>query len=99
MFRSKFWLCLALTFPVVIWSEHIQMLFDYTAPTFPGSALIEPVLGTFIYLYGGMVFLKSAWGELKDRLPGMMTLISLAITVAFVFSVAVELGFDAAALW
>ncbi len=99
MFRSKFWLCLVLTIPVVFWSEHIQMLFDYTAPTFPGSALIEPVLGTFIYLYGGMVFLKSAWGELKDRLPGMMTLISLAITVAFVFSVAVELGFDASALW
>ncbi len=99
MFRSKFWLCLVLTFPVVIWSEHIQMLFGYTAPTFPGSALIEPLLGTFIYFYGGLVFLKSAWGEIKERLPGMMTLISLAITVAFLFSVAVELGFDASALW
>ncbi len=99
MFRSKFWLCLVLTVPVVFWSDHIQMLFGYTAPTFMGSALIEPVLGTIIYLYGGMVFLKSAWGELKDRMPGMMTLISLAITVAFVFSVAVELGFEASALW
>ena len=99
MFRSKFWLCLVLTIPVVIWSDHIQMLFGYTAPTFPGSPLIEPVLGTVIYFYGGMVFLKSAWGELKERLPGMMTLISLAITVAFVFSVAVEFGFDASALW
>lgn len=99
MFRSKFWLCLVLSVPVVFWSEHIQMLFGYSAPAFPGSAFIEPVLGAFIYFYGGMVFLKSAWGELKDRLPGMMTLISLAITVAFVFSVAVELGFDASALW
>ena len=99
MFRSKFWLCLVLTVPVVFWSDHIQMLFGYTAPTFMGSALIEPVLGTIIYLYGGLVFLKSAWGELKDRMPGMMTLISLAITVAFVFSVAVELGFEASALW
>ncbi len=99
MFRSKFWLCLVLTVPVVIWSDHIQMLFGYSAPTFAGSGLIEPVLGTIIYVYGGMVFLKSAWGELKDRMPGMMTLISLAITVAFVFSVAVELGFDASALW
>ncbi len=99
MFRSKFWLCLVLTVPVVIWSDHIQMLFGYAAPSFPGSPFIEPVLGTFIYLYGGMVFLKSAWGELKDRMPGMMTLISLAITVAFVFSIAVEFGFDASALW
>ena len=99
MFRSKFWLCLLLTVPVVIWSDHIQMLFGYSAPTFPGSPFIEPVLGTIIYFYGGMVFLKTAWGELKELLPGMMTLISLAITVAFVFSVAVELGFDASALW
>ncbi len=99
MFRSKFWLCLVLTIPVVIWSEHIQALFGYSAPVFPGSEFIEPALGTIIYFYGGLVFLKSAWGEIKDRLPGMMTLISLAITVAFVFSVAVELGFDASALW
>ncbi len=99
MFRSKFWLCLVLTIPVVIWSDHIQMLLGYTAPAFPGSELLEPVLGTVIYLYGGLVFLKTAWGELKTRQPGMMTLISLAITVAFVFSIAVELGFDASALW
>ena len=48
MFRSKFWLCLVLTVPVVFWSEHVQMLFGYTAPTFVGSAFIEPVLGIII---------------------------------------------------
>jgi P-type Cu2+ transporter len=100
MFRSRFWLSLLLTLPVVFWSDHIQMLFGYDAPEFPGSRLIPPVLGTVIFFYGGLVFLKGAWGELKDRLPGMMTLISLAITVAFVFSVVVDLGWIAAeALW
>ncbi|WP_230467468.1 heavy metal translocating P-type ATPase [Lujinxingia vulgaris] len=99
MFRDRFWLSLLLTLPVVFWSQHIQHLLGYGAPSFPGSAWIEPVLGTIIFFYGGMVFLKSAWRELNDKLPGMMTLISLAITVAFVFSVAVELGFDASPLW
>src|SRR5690554_2451509 len=46
MFRDKFWLSLVLTVPVVFWSEHIQMLLDYSAPSFPGSQWIEPVLGT-----------------------------------------------------
>jgi P-type Cu2+ transporter len=100
MFRQKFWLSLVLTIPVVFWSEHIQMLVGYDAPTFPGSQWIAPVLGTFIFFYGGWVFLKGAWHELQARLPGMMTLISLAITVAFVFSWVVELGVIAAeALW
>lgn len=99
MFRDKFWLSLVLTLPVVFWSGHIQELLGYSAPTFSGSTWIPPILGSVIFLYGGLVFLKSAWGELKDRQPGMMTLISLAITVAFGFSVAVELGFEASALW
>jgi P-type Cu2+ transporter len=100
MFRSKFWLSLLLTIPVVIWSEHVQMLLGYTAPTFPGSRLIGPVLGTVVFVYGGWVFLQGALGELRAKLPGMMTLISLAITVAFVFSWVVELGLIAAeALW
>jgi P-type Cu2+ transporter len=99
MFRDRFWLSLVLTVPVVIWSTHIQELLGYTAPAFPGSERMPAVLGSIVFFYGGMVFLKSAWGELKDRAPGMMTLISLAITVAFLFSLAVELGFDASALW
>jgi P-type Cu2+ transporter len=100
MFRSRFWLSLVLTLPVVFWSEHIQMLLGYTAPVFPGSQWIGPVLGTVVFFYGGWVFVQGALGELRARLPGMMTLIALAITVAFVFSWVVALGLIAAeALW
>jgi Cu2+-exporting ATPase len=99
MFRDKFWLSLVLTVPVVVWSEHIQMLLGYGAPAFPGSAWVGAVLGTVVFVYGGWVFLQGAARELRDRLPGMMTLIALAITVAFVFSWVVELGLlEAAAL-
>ncbi len=100
MFRDKFWLSLVLTAPVVVWSAHIQGLLGYQAPTFPGSSWIAPVLATAIFAYGGVVFLKGAWRELTSRLPGMMTLIALAITVAFVFSWVVQLGLiQANALW
>ncbi len=100
MFRDKFWLSLLFTLPVVFWSAHIQDLVGYEAPEFPGSAWVPPVLGTVVFLYGGLVFLRGAWRELRDRLPGMMTLISLAIVVAFVFSWVVQLGLiDANALW
>ncbi len=100
MFRDKFWLSLVLTLPVVFWSAHIQLLLGYRAPEFPGSNWIAPVLGTVVFLYGGLVFLKGAWRELKARLPGMMTLISLAIAVAFLFSWVVQLGLiEADALW
>jgi len=100
MFREKFWLSFVLTLPVVFWSAHIQELLGYRAPEFPGSDWIPPLLGTVVFLYGGLVFLKGAWRELRARLPGMMTLIALAITVAFVFSWVVQLGLiDAEALW
>ncbi len=100
MFRDKFWLSLILTIPVVYWSTHIEELLGYRAPELPGSAWIPSVLGTIVFFYGGLVFLKGARRELKERLPGMMTLISLAIVVAFVFSWVVELGLiEAAALW
>ncbi len=100
MFRDKFWLSLILTLPVVYWSEHIQMLLRFQAPEFFGSAWIPPVLGTVIFFYGGWVFIQGAWRELKARLPGMMTLISLAIAVAFLFSWVVQLKLIAAeALW
>src|SRR5690625_1883317 len=99
-FRKKFWLSLALTLPIVFWAEDVQMLLGYDAPTFAGSDWIGPVLGTILFIYGGWVFLQGAWDELKARLPGMMTLISLAISVAFVFSWVVQLGLlDAEALW
>lgn len=100
MFRDKFWLSLILTVPVVFWAAHIQMIFGYTAPELPGSAWLSPVLGTAVFLYGGLVFLQGAWRELRERLPGMMTLISLAISVAFIFSWVVQLGLiQADAIW
>ncbi len=100
MFRAKFWVSLILTVPVVYWSAHIEELLGYRAPVFPGSLWIPPVLATAIFAYGGLVFLQGAWRELTARLPGMMTLISLAISVAFAFSWVVQLGLiEAGALW
>src|SRR5262249_11539022 len=98
-FRDNFGLSFALTTPVGVWSREVQHWLGYTAPTFPGSAFIPAILGTFILLYGGLVFLRGARGELADRQPGMMTLISLAITVAFVTSLAATLGLFAIDIW
>ena len=99
MFRRKFWLTLALTIPTVLWGHMLMSLTGWHAPAFPGSRWIAPVFGTAVFLYGGIVFLRGALDELRDRLPGMMTLISLAISVAFAFSVAVLLGFPGMPLW
>lgn len=99
MFRRRFWLTLALTIPTLAWSPMIQQWLGFSAPAFPGSRFVPAVLGTLVYLYGGSVFLQGAWRELQDRRPGMMTLIALAITVAFVFSVAVTFGFAGMDLW
>ena len=99
MFRDKFWLSLALTIPALVWEPMLQEWFGYTAPRFPGSAYIPAIFGTAVFLYGGWVFLRSAWDELSNRLPGMMTLISLAIGVAFIYSAAVTLGYPGQALW
>ena len=99
MFRDKFWLSFALTIPVVFWSSDVQHWFGYTAPSFPGSTLIAPVLGTIVFLYGGIVFIRGAWNEIADHTPGMMTLISLGITVAFATSVAGTFGLFEIEVW
>jgi P-type Cu2+ transporter len=90
MFRDRFWLSLLLTIPVLVWSEMVQEWLGYTAPSFPLSVRIPAILGTVIFVYGGMPFLKGGVQELRDRQPGMMLLISLAIVVAFVASLASE---------
>ncbi len=90
MFKDKFWLSLLLTLPVLVYSEMIQHWFSFTPPSFVGSEYVPFVFSTIIFLYGGLVFIKSAWGELKAKLPGMMTLISLAIITAYVYSVATQ---------
>ena len=77
----------------------IPGVLGFTPPAFPGSRWIPLVFGTIVFAYGGLVFLQGAWSELKARQPGMMTLISLAISVAFVFSVAVSFGAAGMPLW
>jgi len=99
MFRDKFWLSFALTIPVVFWSTDVQHWLGYTAPSFPGSKFIPAILGTIVFVYGGLVFVRGAWGELADRTPGMMTLISLAIVVAFGTSLAATFGLFEIDVW
>jgi Cu2+-exporting ATPase len=100
VYRRRFWITLILAVPVVLYSEMIQEWFGYTAPQFPGDGLVAPVLGTVIFFYGGSVFLTGAWSEIRRRSPGMMLLVSLAITVAFVASAATTLGlFDLEFWW
>lgn len=90
MFKQKFWLSLALTIPTLIFSSTIQGLLGYNIQ-FPGSSYIAAVFGIIIFIYGGIVFLKGAVSELRDKKPGMMTLISMAISVALVYSILVTL--------
>ncbi|MBV9789092.1 MAG: HAD-IC family P-type ATPase, partial [Chloroflexi bacterium] len=92
MFKRPFWIALILTIPVLIYAHLFQELFGYTAPHFPGSDYLPFVLGSIIYWYGGWVFLSSAVGELKNHAPGMMTLVALAISTAYVYSVAITFG-------
>jgi P-type Cu2+ transporter len=99
MFRDKFWLSFAVTVPVIIWSPDVQHWLGYTAPSFPGSKFIPPILGTVVFLYGGLVFIRGAWSELADHKPGMKTLISLAITVAFGTSLAATFGVFEIDVW
>ncbi|MFL5498629.1 MAG: heavy metal translocating P-type ATPase [Gemmatimonadaceae bacterium] len=99
MFRDKFWWSVVLTVPTVVWSPMIQQWLGLRAPSFAGSRYIPAIFGTILFFYGGMVFLRGAVRELKDRLPGMMTLISLAIIVAFGFSLAVTFGVPGMDLW
>ena len=89
IFRAKFWVSLLLTIPIVAYSDIAEKLIRYEAPIFPGSAYVPIVLASAIFFYGGWVFIASAYRELKAKLPGMMTLIALAISVAYLYSVAV----------
>jgi P-type Cu2+ transporter len=99
MFRDKFWLSLALTIPVVVLSHDVQEWVGYSIPMIPGIEYLPAILGTIVFIYGGLVFIRGAQGELADRKPGMMTLISLAIVVAFVTSWAGTLGLFEVEIW
>lgn len=86
MFRNRFWVCLGLSIPVLLYSHMLQLWLGFRAPAFPGSQWVEPVFAVILFLVGGLPFLRMAAPELRNRQPGMMTLISLAISVAFVYS-------------
>lgn len=90
MFKQKFWLSLLLTIPTLVFSQTVQSWFGIDWEFF-GSQYLSPIFGVIIFFYGGLVFLKSAKVELANRQPGMMTLISMAITVALVYSALVTL--------
>ncbi|GAB5550204.1 MAG: heavy metal translocating P-type ATPase [Sandaracinaceae bacterium] len=92
-FKRRFWVCLGLTVPILALSPMLQnwVGVDWR---FPGDVWILTVLGAIVYLYGGKPFLTGARDELAKRRPGMMTLVALAITVAFVYSIAVVLGLE-----
>jgi Cu2+-exporting ATPase len=99
MFRDKFWISLLLTIPTLVWGHMLQRAFTFSPPRIPGAEWIPAVFGTAVFLYGGTPFIKGGIRELRDRAPGMMTLIALAISVAFAFSAAVTLGFPGMPLW
>ncbi|NKE37558.1 heavy metal translocating P-type ATPase [Natronococcus sp. JC468] len=88
MFRRRFFVSTLLSIPVLLYSEMLQEWLGFSVPAFPGSEWINPVFAVIVFAYGGIPFLRMAVPELKDRSPGMMTLISMAITVAFVYSLA-----------
>jgi Cu2+-exporting ATPase len=86
-FLKKFWVVLVLTVPIILYSDLPEVFLGWSAPHFPGSMYVQAVLGSIVFFYGGSVFLRGAWSELKARMPGMMTLIALAITSAYLYSI------------
>ncbi len=91
-FLKKFWVVLVLTIPIILYSDLPHDFFAWSAPMFSGSEYLQLILGSIVFFYGGLVFLKGAWSEIKDRLPGMMTLIALAISAAYFYSVWVTIS-------
>jgi P-type Cu2+ transporter len=98
MFRVRFWWSLVLTAPIVATSEMIMRWFGYELD-FPGISLIGPLLGSFLFFWGGWPFLEGGAREARERRPGMMLLIAMAITVAFVASMATSLGWFDLDFW
>ena len=96
-FRNRFLVSLLLTLPILYASEEVRGLLGL--PPWEGASWIPLLLGTLIYFYGGGVFLQGASRELRGRRPGMMTLVALGITVAYIYSLAVELGLKGKPFW
>jgi P-type Cu2+ transporter len=88
IFRRRFWISTLLSIPVILFSQTIQGWLGYNLPDFPGSVWIVPLFSLIVFLVGGIPFIQMAIPELKERSPGMMSLITLAILVAFIYSLA-----------
>lgn len=99
MFKQRFWVSLLLTIPVLIFSTTIQGWLNFSPSVFTGDEWVAPLFGTAIFLYGGPVFLQGGWQELRSKQPGMMLLISLAISVAFIASVLSLFGIAELEFW
>ena len=99
MFRRRFWFSLVLTVPVVLYSHMLMTLTGWRPPAFTGDHWVGPLLGTLTFAYGGPVFLRAGWAELRSRRPGMMLLISMGLLVAFGASAATTLDLLDADLW
>ena len=91
LFRRRFWISTILSIPVILFSETVQGWLGYDLPTFPLSTWVVPLFSVVVFLIGGIPFIRMAIPEFKDRTPGMMALITLAILVAFIYSLAVTL--------
>ena len=98
-FLKKFWVVLALTAPIILYSDLPELFFGRSLPSFAGSLYLQLALGSIVFFYGGFVFLKGAGRELKARLPGMMTLIALAITAAYLWSVYATFAGEETLFW
>ncbi len=100
MFRNRFWISTLLTIPVLLFSPFLQEVLGFAMPDVPGSGWVGPIFGVVVFIVGGIPFLKMAVPELKNRRPGMMMLISLAISVAFIYSLAASIfGLDSVFFW
>jgi P-type Cu2+ transporter len=91
-FRRRFWICAAITVPVLAMDHMLQQWFGLEWLAFPGDVWVQAGLSTVVFLYGGWPFLLGLSRELRSRRPGMMTLIAMAISVAYIYSTAVVLG-------
>lgn len=87
VFLKKFWISFILTIPVILYSDVIEEIFNWSLPDFSGSNYFSLVFSSIVFFYGGLVFLKGAFEELKNRVPGMMTLIAIAISAAYLWSI------------
>ena len=99
MFFRKFWISFILTIPVVLYADVTQKIFKWSPPDFFGSEYLPLIFGSIVFFYGGIVFITGAWREIKGRLPGMMTLVSIAISAAYIWSVYAVFAHEEALFW